>query len=69
VSESQRMAEVNRATKTHETKTEVKRGYMIATVTGLTRDQAKAVRAAFQREGWSATAKNGYTQVRAERKV
>lgn len=69
MSEQKRMAEVNRAVKIHQVKTEVKRGFMIATVTGLTRDQAKAVRAAFQREGWSATATNGYTQVRAERKV
>jgi hypothetical protein len=47
----------------------VHRGYMKAKVTGLDKDMALSVRQRFQSAGWSATAKSGYTEVHAERKV
>lgn len=67
--QSDRLAEIQRAAREHPSTWKIERGYMIATVTGLNREQAQRVREAFQRMGWSATAKNRYTEVRAERKI
>ena len=69
MSAEKRTAEANRAGRGHQLHLKIERGFAIASVTGLNRDQAVAVRKAFQREGWSASTKNGYTEVRAERKV
>lgn len=45
------------------------RGYMIVTIKGLNKVQARMVRERFELEGWSASCKNNYTEVRAERKI
>lgn len=47
----------------------LERGYMKAHVTGMDKDTALEVRKRFQRYGWSATCKNRYTEVCAERKI
>lgn len=69
MSAEKRTAEANRAARGHVLGLKIVRGYMIAEVTDLTRVAAQEVRRRFQREGWSASCKNEYKEVRAERKI
>lgn len=69
MSEAQRRAEARAAARGFTPQLQVSRGYIVATVKGLTKEQARMVRERFELEGWSATCKNAYTQVRAERKI
>lgn len=69
MSEAERRAEAKAAARGFTPRLEVSRGFMIATVTGLTKEQARMVRERFELEGWAARCKNKYTEVRAERKV
>ena len=69
MSEAARRAEAKAAARGFTPHIEISRGYAIATVKGLTRDQARMVRERFELEGWGARCKNGYTEVRAERKI
>jgi hypothetical protein len=69
MSAEKRTAEANRAARGYALRLKNERGYMIVNVTGLTKDQALEVRKRFQAEGWPASCKNGYSEVRAERKI
>lgn len=69
MSEAARRAEATAAARGFTPTVEFRRGYAIATVTGLNKDQARMVRERFQLEGWAAQCKNRYTEVRAERKI
>jgi hypothetical protein len=69
VGAEKRTAEANRAAVGYDKTLKIERGFMIATVDHLTKEQAVALKRRFEREGWSATCKNRYTQVRAERKI
>lgn len=69
MSEAKRRAEAQSAARGFRARLEVSRGYMIATVSGLTKEQARTVRERFELEGWGARCRNRYTEVRAERKI
>jgi len=69
MSEDARRAEAKAAARGFTPRIEVSRGYVIATVTGLSKEQARMVRERFELEGWGARCKNRYTEVRAERKI
>lgn len=69
VSADKRTAEFNRAANGYDKSLKIERDYAIATVKHLTKEQAVAIKRRFEREGWSATCKNSFTEVRAERKI
>jgi hypothetical protein len=69
MSEAERRTEARAAARGFQLHIQTDRGYMIVTVKGLNKEQARTVRERFELEGWSASCKNGYTQVRAERKI
>lgn len=69
MSEAQRRTEARAAARGFRHEFQVSRGYAIVTVKGLNKEQARTVRERFELEGWSASCKNAYTQVKAERKI
>lgn len=69
VSAEERTTEFNRAGSGYDKTLKIERGYAIGNVKNLTKEQAVMLKRRFEREGWSATCKNRYTEVRAERKV
>lgn len=64
-----RKAEARAAARGFAPQFQTSRGYMIVTIKGLNKTQARMVRERFELEGWSASCKNHYTEIRAERKI
>lgn len=69
MSEARRRAEARSAARGFSHQIKVDRGFVIVTVSGLNKVQARMVRERFELEGWSARCKSSYTEVRAERKI